>query len=79
MDDIVEGVVRVMQGAPERKNGEDGLPVPPYAVYNIGNQNPEICWTLYRFCQEKRSRGVLQKIMAKHTRNWFRCSRAMYL
>lgn len=41
IDDIIEGVVRVMQGAPERKNGEDGLPVPPYAVYNIGNQSPE--------------------------------------
>ena len=41
IDDIVEGVVRVMQGAPECKDGEDGLPVPPYAVYNIGNQNPE--------------------------------------
>ena len=41
INDLVEGVVRVMQGAPERKNGEDGLPVPPYAVYNIGNQNPE--------------------------------------
>lgn len=41
VDDIVEGVKRVMQGAPERKNGEDGLPVPPYVVYNIGNQNPE--------------------------------------
>lgn len=41
IDDIVEGIVRVMQGAPERKDGEDGLPVPPYAVYNIGNQNPE--------------------------------------
>lgn len=41
IDDIVKGVVRVMQGAPERKDGEDGLPVPPYAVYNIGNQNPE--------------------------------------
>lgn len=41
IDYIVEGVVRVMQGAPERKDGEDGLPVPPYAVYNIGNQNPE--------------------------------------
>ena len=41
IDDIVEGVVRAMQGAPERKDGEDGLPVPPYAVYNIGNQNPE--------------------------------------
>ena len=41
IDDIVEGVIRVMQGAPEKKNGEDGLPIPPYSVYNIGNQNPE--------------------------------------
>lgn len=41
IDDIVEGVKLVMQGAPERKNGEDGLPIPPYAVYNIGNNNPE--------------------------------------
>lgn len=41
VDDIVEGVKRVMQTPPERKNGEDGLPIPPYAVYNIGNQNPE--------------------------------------
>ena len=41
VDDIVEGVKRVMQGAPEKKNGEDGLPLPPYAVYNIGNNNPE--------------------------------------
>ena len=41
IDDIVEGVLRVMQGAPEKKTGEDGLPIPPYAVYNIGNQHPE--------------------------------------
>lgn len=41
IDDIVEGVKRVMQGAPERRNGEDGLPVPPYAIYNIGNNAPE--------------------------------------
>ena len=41
VDDIVEGVFRVMQKAPERQVGEDGLPVPPYAVYNIGNSNPE--------------------------------------
>lgn len=40
VDDIVEGVVRVMQGAPERKNGADGLPIPPYAVYNIGGGHP---------------------------------------
>ena len=41
IDDIVEGVYRVMQGAPEKKNGEDGLPIPPYAVYNIGGGQPE--------------------------------------
>ena len=41
VDDIVEGVVRVMQGAPEKVTGEDGLPLPPYAVYNIGNNQPE--------------------------------------
>ena len=41
IDDIVEGIKRVMQGAPEKKNGEDGLPLPPYTVYNIGNNNPE--------------------------------------
>lgn len=41
VDDIVEGVQRVMHRAPERRTGEDGLPVPPYAVYNIGNSNPE--------------------------------------
>lgn len=41
IDDITEGVMRVMQGAPEKQTGEDGLPIPPYAVYNIGNQHPE--------------------------------------
>lgn len=41
IDDIVEGVLRVMWGAPERRTGEDGLPVPPFAVYNIGNSHPE--------------------------------------
>lgn len=41
IDDIVEGIVRVMQGVPEKKNGEDGLPIPPYAVYNIGGGQPE--------------------------------------
>lgn len=41
VDDIVEGVKRIMQGAPEKKNGEDGLSIPPYAVYNIGNNSPE--------------------------------------
>ena len=41
IDDIVEGIVRVMKGAPEKKEGSDGLPVPPYAVYNIGGGQPE--------------------------------------
>lgn len=41
IDDIVEGVKRVMQNAPEKKNGEDGLPIPPYSIYNIGNNHPE--------------------------------------
>ena len=41
LDDIVEGIVRVMHGAPERKKGEDGFPVPPYAIYNIGEGQPE--------------------------------------
>ena len=40
IDDIVEGVSKVMCAAPERRNGADGLPVPPYAIYNIGNSNP---------------------------------------
>lgn len=60
VDDIVEGVVRVMQGAPERKNGEDGLPVPPYAIYNIGNQNPENLLDFVGILQEELIRaGVL--------------------
>lgn len=41
IDDIVEGIIRVMQKAPEKKNGEDGLPIPPYKIYNIGNSHPE--------------------------------------
>lgn len=45
IDDIVEGIVRVMQKAPDRSTGNDGLPVPPYAVYNIGNGHPlRIYW-----------------------------------
>ena len=60
IDDIVEGVIRVMGGAPERKNGEDGLPVPPYAVYNIGNQNPENLLDFVTILQEELIRaGVL--------------------
>ena len=53
IDDIVEGVVRVMQHAPERKNGEDGLPIPPYKVYNIGNSNPENLLDFVTILQEE--------------------------
>ena len=60
IDDIVEGVVRVMQGAPEKKNGEDGLPIPPYAVYNIGNNNPENLLDFVQILSEELVRaGVL--------------------
>ena len=60
VDDIVEGVYRVMQGAPEKKNGEDGLPVPPYAVYNIGGGQPENLLEYIEVLQEELVRaGVL--------------------
>ena len=53
VEDIVEGVVRIMQGAPEKKNGEDGLPIPPYAVYNIGNSHPENLLDFVQILQEE--------------------------
>ncbi len=53
VDDIVEGIVRVMQGAPQKKNGEDGLPIPPYAIYNIGNGHPENLLDFVRILQEE--------------------------
>lgn len=53
IDDIVEGVIRVMNKAPERQNGEDGLPIPPYAVYNIGNSNPENLLDFVQILQEE--------------------------
>ncbi|MCJ0583771.1 GDP-mannose 4,6-dehydratase, partial [Enterococcus cecorum] len=62
VDDIVEGVIRVMQGAPEKKMGEDGLPVPPYAVYNIGNSQPENLLDFVNILQEELVRAkVLPK------------------
>ena len=60
VDDIVEGIVRVMAKAPEKKNGEDGLPIPPYAVYNIGNSNPENLLDFVQILSEELVRaGVL--------------------
>ena len=62
IDDIVEGIVRVIARAPEKKNGEDGLPIPPYAVYNIGNSNPENLLDFVNILQEELIRaGVLPK------------------
>lgn len=60
VDDIVEGVIRVMNKAPEKKNGEDGLPIPPYAIYNIGNSNPENLLDFVQILSEELVRaGVL--------------------
>ena len=53
IDDIVEGVVRIMQHAPEKKNGDDGLPIPPYKVYNIGNNSPENLLDFVTILQEE--------------------------
>ena len=60
VDDIVEGVIRVMNKAPEKKNGEDGLPISPYAIYNIGNSNPENLLDFVQILSEELVRaGVL--------------------
>lgn len=60
IDDIVEGIVRVMAGAPEKRTGEDGLPIPPYAIYNIGGGTPENLLDYISTLQEELVRaGVL--------------------
>lgn len=60
IDDIVEGVIRVMQRAPKKRNGEDGLPIPPYKIYNIGNSNPENLLDFVQILSEELVRaGVL--------------------
>lgn len=62
IDDIVEGVIRVMQHAPEKHNGEDGLPIPPYKIYNIGNNQPENLLDFVQILQEELiNAGVLPK------------------
>ena len=62
VDDIVEGIIRVMKGAPERQKGEDGLPIPPYAVYNIGGGQPENLLDFVNILQEELVRAeVLPK------------------
>lgn len=60
VDDIVEGLIHIMKAAPEKKNGEDGLPIPPYAIYNIGNNQPENLLDFVNILQEELIRaGVL--------------------
>ena len=60
IDDIIEGIVRIMQHAPEKKNGDDGLPIPPYEVYNIGNNSPENLLDFVTILQDELIRaGVL--------------------
>ena len=62
IDDIVEGIERVIQGAPEKKIGDDGLPIPPYAIYNIGNNHPENLLDFVRILSEELVRaGVLSQ------------------
>ena len=62
IDDIVEGIIRVMNKAPEKKDGEDGLPIPPYKIYNIGNNNPENLLDFVQTLSEELVRaGVLPK------------------
>lgn len=62
VDDIVEGIIRVIQGAPKKENGKDGLPLPPYAIYNIGNSNPENLLDFVNILQEELIKaGVLPK------------------
>ncbi len=71
IDDIVEGVKLVMQSPPEKKNGEDGLPIPPYAIYNIGNSHPENLLEFVDILQQELVReGVLPKDydFASHTK-----------
>ena len=62
VDDIVEGVIRVMNKAPEKEDGEDGLPIPPYKIYNIGNNNPENLLDFVQILSEELvNAGVLPK------------------
>lgn len=65
VDDIVEGVFRVMKKAPDKKNGEDGLPIPPYAVYNIGNQDPENLLDFVQILSEELVRASVNDMVKK--------------
>ena len=79
IDDIVEGVIRVMKGAPEKKTGEDGLPVPPYAVYNIGNNAPENLLDFVTILQEELQESCKRVTTSKPIKNLSLCSQVMFL
>ena len=82
IDDIVEGVIRVMKGAPEKKTGEDGLPVPPYAVYNIGNNAPENLLDFVTILQEENwfvQESCKRVTTSKPIKNLSLCSQVMFL
>ena len=72
VDDIVEGVVRIMQHAPEKQNGEDGLPIPPFKVYNIGNNSPENLLDFVTILQEEEY--CLRTTTLRPIRSSSRCS-----
>ena len=80
VDDIIESIKRVMQAPPQKENSVDGLPLPPYAVYHIGNNHPENLLDFVDILQQELIRRVCcQKIMIlMHTRKWFQCNREMY-
>lgn len=79
VDDIVEGVVRIMQHAPEKRDGEDGLPIPPYKVYNIGNNNPENLLDFVNILQEEliRAKVLPTDYDLSHIKSWYPCKRVM--
>lgn len=79
VDDIVEGVVRIMQHAPEKRDGEDGLPIPPYKVYNIGNNNPENLLDFVNILQEEliRAKVLPTDYDFSHIKSWYPCKRVM--
>lgn len=80
IDDIVEGVIRVMNKAPERKNGEDGLPIPPYAVYNSAIAIQRTCSTSFKYYRKNSlpPKSSLKTMTLRPTKNSCQCSLAMF-
>ena len=81
VDDIVEGVRRVMEKPPKKETGEDGLPIPPYAVYNIGNSHPENLLEFVDILQQEliRANVLSEEYNFEAHKSWCQCSREMFL